>query len=72
MTALRGRHIGSLLTVWIAAMLLTGAMYWLQTVMPAFTEMVRPLYVVLGLILIVTTWKWFRARANNYDRRHTD
>jgi hypothetical protein len=72
MTALRGRRIGSLLTLWAAVLLLAAAMYWLQTVMPAFIDMLRPLYSVLSVILIVATWRWFRHRTKNYDRRHDD
>ena len=47
-------------------------MYWLQTVMPAFIDMLRPLYAALGVTLIVATWRWFRRRTRNYDRRHDD
>jgi len=40
--------------------------------MPAFTDMLPPLYVVLGVVLLVVTWKWFRWRARHRDRRHTE
>jgi hypothetical protein len=72
MTVLRGRRLGSLLALWAAVTLLAAAMYWLQTGMPAFMDMLRPLYAVLSVILIVATWRWFRHRNKNYDRRHDD
>src|SRR5215218_925725 len=72
MTSLHGRRLGPLLTMWAAAALLAVALYWLQATMPALIDMLTPIYVVLGIALLVGTWKWFRWRAPRQDRRLSD
>lgn len=69
MLVLRGRHLGSLLTAWAAVLCVAGALYWFQTVLPALADMFTPVYVVLGVVLLVVTWKWLRWRARQRDRR---
>ena len=58
--------------MWAAAALLAVALYWLQATMPALIDMLTPIYVVLGIALLVGTWKWFRWRAPRQDRRLSD
>jgi hypothetical protein len=70
MTLLHGRHVGPLLTVWGGGLLLAAGLYWLQAEMPAFVDIVTPLYIVLGVILIISSFKWLRER--NEQRRHGD
>lgn len=75
MTLLHGRHIGPLLTVWGAGLLVAGGLYWIQHESPALVDLMTPLYVALGVILIIATIKWFRERhreRRHADRRHAD
>lgn len=70
------RHAGPLLTVWAVAIVVLGALYYAESTQPALQEMMRPLYVIVAVVLLVTTWRWFRGRSahdrRHADRRHTD
>jgi len=70
MTLLHGRHVGPLLIVWGVGLGLAAGLYWWQTTMPALVDIITPLYIVLGVILVVSTIKWLRER--NQQRRHQD
>jgi hypothetical protein len=54
------------------AIVILGALYYAESAQPALREMLRPLYVIVGLVLLFTTWRWFRGRAAHSDRRHAD
>lgn len=66
------RHAGPLLTMWAVAIAIVATLYYAESTQPALQEMMRPLYVIVALVLLATTWRWFRGRAAHNDRRHTD
>ena len=66
-----GRRPRQLLVVWGGALLLTGLIYWLEVVGPAFHHLVLPFYWIIGAVTIFLTWRWFRARSRK-DRRGGD
>lgn len=66
------RHAGPLLTLWAVAIVVLGALYYAESAQPALREMLQPLYIIVGLVLLFTTWRWFRGRASHSDRRHAD
>ena len=70
----RGRHSAPLVIIWAIALGLAAGMYKVQDVQPGLTELLRPVYVVVFAVALLTTWKWFRARADGkkHDRRHAD
>jgi hypothetical protein len=70
MTLLHGRHIGPLLTVWGAGFLIAGGLYWIQNKSPALVDLMTPLYIGIGVILLIASVKWLRER--NHERRHAD
>ena len=72
MTVLHGRHVGSLLSAWAVVFLLAAGLYWLEVALPALADIITPGYVVLILVMLIVTWKWFRERGRDHDRRHGD
>lgn len=65
------RHAGPLITLWGVALAVAGGFYWMENDQPALREMIDPLYYILLVIMIFTTWRWFRIRGRK-DRRHSD
>jgi hypothetical protein len=65
-----GRDPGPLLGPWIACLVIVGAVFFLETKMPVFHEVVQILYFIVGVVLVIATARWFRAREGN--RRHGD
>lgn len=43
----------------------------MESSQPALRELIRPLYIVMLVVMLLTTWRWFRARGRR-DRRHGD
>jgi uncharacterized membrane protein len=75
MALLHHRHIGPLISIWISAFAIAGGLYWLQAVVPALVDIVTPIYIVVGVILIFVTVHWIRGRVKqrrNGERRHAD
>lgn len=70
------RKFAPLVAAWIAAIVIAGLIYWFEVEMPAFDEVVAPLYAVTALLLVAFTWRWIRTRGRgerrNMDRRRTD
>jgi hypothetical protein len=70
------RHFAPLIGAWVAAIVVVGLIYWFERAMPAFDEVVAPLYAVTALLLAAFTWRWIRTRGKgerrNRDRRRTD
>lgn len=69
-----GRHAAPLVIIWAVALGLAAVMYKIQDVQPGFTELLRPVYLIVFAAALFITWKWFRARTGGkkHDRRHTD
>lgn len=72
MTALHGRRLGSLLGAWAGALLIAALLYWVEASIPALIDILTPVYVILAVVMLVVTWKWFRSRGGDQDRRRTD
>lgn len=67
-----GRHAGPLLTAWAVLLAIAAGLYKMESSQPAYSEIVRPLYVIIALSGIFATSKWFRERARDSDRRQQD
>lgn len=67
-----GRHVGPLLTVWVVILAIAAGLRRMESSQPALSELLIPLYVILAVLFIAVTWKWFRERARGNDRRHQD
>jgi type VI protein secretion system component VasK len=68
MPIIHGRHIGPLIMIWVIGLSIAAGLYWLQATMLALVDMITPLYIIVGVGIIVGTWKWFRERGQ--ERRH--
>lgn len=66
----KGRRIGPLLGPWISSAIFAALVYYGETTLPALEEVARLIYVVLALIVFVSTARWLRVRS--YDRRARD
>ena len=72
------RRFAPLFTEWAIALGLAGLIYWFERSMPAFHEVVNPLYWIIGALIVFGTWRWVRTRAKQRherraaDRRHAD
>ncbi len=70
-----GRNPGPLVGPWIACIIIAGSVFFLETKMPVFHEVVQILYFIVGVVLLIATARWFRGRGanrRNADRRHAD
>ena len=67
---LEKRNARGLLGSWIGGLLLVGLTYWFSRRAPAFEDLVKPVYWIVGVILIAFTAKWMRTRS--HDRRGKD
>ena len=70
----RGRHSAPLIIIWVVALGLAALMYQVENSQPAYTELLRPVYVIVFGVALIITWKWFRARTGGArtDRRQRD
>jgi hypothetical protein len=69
-----GRRRRGLLWFWIIGIAAAGLVFWITRQIPALTELLRPLYWIIGLTLAVFTIRWFRPRTGDrrqIDRRHS-
>jgi hypothetical protein len=72
------RRFAPLFTGWTIAVVVGGLIYWFEKSMPAFHEVVNPLYWIIAAIIVFGTWRWVRTRGRprndrrNSDRRHAD
>jgi hypothetical protein len=46
--------------------------YWFETEMPAFHEVVLPFYAIILTLAVFSTWRWIRRRRKGGERRHRD
>ncbi len=70
------RRFAPLVTSWIVALVVTGLIYWFEISMPAFHEVVVPLYWIVAILSVFATWRWVRIRGirdrRSTERRHAD
>lgn len=65
------RRFAPLIAAWVLALIVAGLLYWIETVYPAFHEVLAPLYWIVGALIVFTTWRWVRTRGKG-DRRGKD
>jgi membrane protein implicated in regulation of membrane protease activity len=65
------RRFAPLISAWVIALVVAGLIYWFEASMPAFHEVVVPLYWIIAAILVFATWRWVRIRGKR-DRRNTE
>lgn len=64
------RRFAPLITIWVIAAVASGLINWFERSMPAFNEVVRPLYWIIATLAVLGTWRWIRTRAGaGKDRR---
>jgi len=72
------RRFAPLISAWAVALSIAGLIYWFEHAMPAFHEVVHPLYWIIATIMVFGTWRWVRMRSKprrdrrESDRRHAD
>jgi len=70
------RRFSPLILAWVIAVIVAGLLYWIEASFPAFHEVMIPLYWIIGALIILATWRWFRTRGRGNrrgkDRRHAD
>ena len=70
------RRFAPLATTWIIALIAAGLIYWFEIEMPAFHEVVTPLYGIIASLAVFFTWRWIRTRGRGdrrrVERRRTD
>ncbi len=72
---LHGRSLTPLIKPWIAGLIVAGLVFFFETEMPAFHEVVKIVYFVIAVILVIITGHAFRSRESRRregDRRHAD
>lgn len=65
------RRFAPLILAWVIALTVAGLLYWIEASFPAFHEVMIPLYWIIGALIILATWRWFRTRGRG-DRRERD
>lgn len=70
----RGRHSEPLVIIWVVALVLMAGIYKIESIQPALSEILRPVYVVIIAVTLLVTWRWFRTRSGGkqHERRHGD
>jgi len=66
------RRFAPLIAVWIVAIIIAALVYWFQRAMPAFDDVVKPVYALDGLLTLAFTWRWIRTRGKEDRRHHRD
>lgn len=70
------RRFAPLATTWTTALVVAGLIYWFEIEMPAFHEVVTPLYGIIAALAVFFTWRWIRTRGREdrrrAERRHID
>lgn len=66
----KGRRLSPLVGPWISSALIAGAVFYMETTIPALAEVAGLIYFVLLIIIVITTGRWLRVRTR--DRRSTD
>ena len=66
------RRFAPLITTWITALVAAALVYWFETEMPAFHEVLLPIYAIIMTLAVFFTWRWVRRRSKWGERRHRD
>ena len=66
------RRFAPLITTGIIAVVAAALVYWFETVMPAFHEVLLPIYVIIVTLAVFFSWRWIRRRSKGGERRHDD
>jgi small-conductance mechanosensitive channel len=72
---LHGRRLAPLIKVWVACLIVAALIFYFETMMPAFHEVVKIVYFVIAVILVIATARALRTREGNRrtgERRHAD
>lgn len=65
------RRFAPLIAAWVLALIVAGLLYGIESIYPAFHEVLVPLYWIVGVLIILATWRWIRTRGKG-DRRGKD
>jgi membrane protein implicated in regulation of membrane protease activity len=65
------RRFAPLIATWIAAVVAAALVYWFETAMPAFHEVLLPFYAIIATLAVFFTWRWIRTRGKG-ERRHRE
>ena len=65
------RRFAPLVAAWVLALIIAAILYWIERSMPAFHDVITPLYWIIGAFMILATWRWIRTRGKG-DRRQND
>lgn len=66
-----GRRPRQLLVVWGVSLFLFFSIHWFESQMPAFHDILLPVYWAIFGVAVLLTWRWLRARSSK-DRRGDD
>ena len=66
------RRFAPLIVVWIVALVIAGLVYWFERAMPAFDDVVKPIYGITAALAAFFTWRWIRTRGIGDRRHHPD
>jgi len=66
------RRFAPLIATWATALVVAALVYWFETAMPAFHEVLLPIYAIILTLAIFFTWRWIRRRSKGGERRHDD
>jgi hypothetical protein len=66
----RGRSLGPLLGPWISSAIIAAIVYYFERTLPALHDVLGAVYWILLGVVVIATWRWFRARSG--DRRMAD
>jgi fatty acid desaturase len=70
------RRFAPLIAAWVLALIVAGLLYWIEIIYPAFHEVLVPLYWIVGVLIVLATWRWVRTRGKGdrrgKERRHGD
>jgi hypothetical protein len=70
-----GRKLGPIVVPGIACAFVATLIYYFEHAMPAFHEVVKPVYFVIGTVFVIFTGRAIRSREGKRrgpDRRHAD
>jgi hypothetical protein len=70
-----GRDFIPLIKPWIAGLVVAGLVFFFETEMPAFHEVVKIVYFAIAVMLVIVTGRAFRSRERGRrrgERRHGD
>ncbi len=65
------RRFAPLIAAWVLALIVAALLYGIETAYPAFHEVLVPLYWIIGVLVVLSTWRWVRTRGKG-DRRGND